>query len=259
VSQLCFLSDAYVHGRSLTFQPVTRVAKVPARLQTLVQCRDGPHCSLIEASGHHDSGQAESAYIIPPGILECPDDLRIQRPLFSLFEIFLTPSKVSRLRAMLLDESDQGVHKNLWLLSPSIHSAFRGGHLKVQSRFKAKWDKDDEWDTAEATEARVCCISLCNSKAKKWLIPSPLLQYSIVKLYPEECGGLSLMTNHHSINSSIDLHYALLIRITCPCLADFYSAFTTALLPHYTCSPSRTRSQEAGHVELQVCTSNPLT
>jgi hypothetical protein len=104
---------------------------------------------LIEAaSGHHDSGQAESAYTIPTGILECPDDLRIQRPLFfSLFEIFLTPSKVSRLRAVLLDESDPGVLKNLWLLSPSIHSAFRSGHLKVQSRFKAKWDKDDvrEW------------------------------------------------------------------------------------------------------------------
>jgi hypothetical protein len=121
------------------FPPVTRVAKVPARLQSLVQCRDGPHCSLIEASGHHDSGQAESAYIIPPGILECPDDLRIQRPLFfSLFEIFLIASKVSRLRAMLLDESDPGVLKNLWLFIAQ-HS-FRlpkwspQGSVEVQSK-----------------------------------------------------------------------------------------------------------------------------
>ncbi len=89
---------------------------------------------------------------------------------------------------MLFDESDQGVLKNLWLLSPSIHSAFRSGHLKVQSRFKAEWDKDDECDTAGATEARVCASP--NNKAIKLLIPSPLLQYSIIKLYPEECGGL---------------------------------------------------------------------
>jgi hypothetical protein len=79
-----------------------------------------------------------------------------QGSLCSLLEIFLMPPKVSKMRNLLCNDSDQGVLKNLWLLSPSFHSAFRNGHVNIRPKLKIDWDEEDECEIADATEARVC-------------------------------------------------------------------------------------------------------
>ena len=72
-------------------------------------------------------------------------------------EAFLTPSKVSQLRSMLLDNSDQGMLKNIWLLSQNMHKAFRSGHIKIQpATFNIQWDDESELETPDATQAKVC-------------------------------------------------------------------------------------------------------
>lgn len=60
------------------------------------------------------------------------------------------------MRNLLRTDSDQGALKNLWLLSPSIHSAFRNGHVNIRPKLKIDWDEEDEFEIADATEARVC-------------------------------------------------------------------------------------------------------
>ncbi|KAF2490044.1 hypothetical protein BU16DRAFT_518730 [Lophium mytilinum] len=146
---------------------LTGVPEVPPKLQTLLPLRDGPHCSLTEGSDHSVSNQMEPAYIIPPTVFEDPD-MASEGSLHSLLETFLTPPKVSQMRNLLRDDSDEGGLKNLWLLSPSIHSAFRNGHVQIRPKMKVDWDDEDEREIAEATEAR----------------------YTMTTLYPEECTGL---------------------------------------------------------------------
>lgn len=50
-----------------------------------------------------------------------------------MLEAFLTPSYVAELRIHLSGEvrSDEMHLKNLWLLTPSMHQAFRAGHVAM--------------------------------------------------------------------------------------------------------------------------------
>lgn len=81
---------------------------------------------------------------------------------------------------MLLDTSEQGVIKNLWLLSPSIHAAFRNDHIKIQpGTSKDLWNDEDELERPDATQA-VCAGpgSHCKKKKKKKVLTRvPLLLY----------------------------------------------------------------------------------
>lgn len=76
---------------------------------------------------------------------------------------FLTPSKTSQLQKILSDKSEAHMLKNLWLLSPSIHFAFRIGHVHILPySFPPEW----RWDTAEgyskdgAMTAKFCITSI---------------------------------------------------------------------------------------------------
>jgi hypothetical protein len=54
----------------------------------------------------------------------------------AIVDVFLSPLHIARLRALLQSHGtdDRTVLRNLWLLSPSIHRAFRGGHVNVEAR-----------------------------------------------------------------------------------------------------------------------------
>ncbi|KAI5787315.1 hypothetical protein EDC01DRAFT_661395 [Geopyxis carbonaria] len=132
---------------------LTGVFEVPPRLQALLRLRDGPHCTLLAGSGISGPQQTEPVYIIPPAICDDPD-LAYEGSLHSLLEAFLTPSKVSKMRNLLRSDSDEGALKNLLSLSPSIHSAFRNGHVgirKVPGNMAQDWYKEDEDEDAAKT------------------------------------------------------------------------------------------------------------
>lgn len=52
----------------------------------------------------------------------------------------MSPLHISRLRNLLLNrtDDDQASLQNLWLLSPSIHKAFRAGHVEVRLKSELK-------------------------------------------------------------------------------------------------------------------------
>lgn len=60
---------------------------------------------------------------------------RSQSFLFEILEAFLTPQYVVRMGAIVESYSDPQVAlQNLWCLSPSIHKAFRQGHVVIHAR-----------------------------------------------------------------------------------------------------------------------------
>lgn len=72
-----------------------------------------------------------------------------------MLEAFLSPVHVARLRALLQNHSDDDgdTLRNLWLFSPSIHKAFRGGHVNVQARGLTSKSPEEELEgTGNAPE-----------------------------------------------------------------------------------------------------------
>lgn len=67
-----------------------------------------------------------------------------------LMEAFLTKHKVSELRSILEDNSDHSALCDTWLLSPSLHKAFRYGHVRILPGFNLQWeDKDERVETTD--------------------------------------------------------------------------------------------------------------
>lgn len=54
----------------------------------------------------------------------------------TILDAFLSPLHIARLRTLLQSHGadDRTILQNLWLLSPTIHRAFRGGHVNVEAR-----------------------------------------------------------------------------------------------------------------------------
>lgn len=70
-----------------------------------------------------------------------------------MLEAHLSPSYLAKLRAQLSsqNEDNEASLRNLWLLSPSIHRAFREGHVYVRLTsqpfgdfLESKWELDEE-------------------------------------------------------------------------------------------------------------------
>lgn len=112
---------------------------------------------------------SESAYIIPPSIfpdLDLAKEVRCvssnqlvflsygfyQGRIYTILDAFLSPVHIARLRALLQTHSDNDgdVLQNLWLLSPSIHKAFRGGQVNVQARGLTSKSPEDELEGADS-------------------------------------------------------------------------------------------------------------
>ncbi|KAK2765104.1 hypothetical protein FQN54_008803 [Arachnomyces sp. PD_36] len=128
--------------------------EIPSNFGDLARCRHNSPCSLTGSSNPNDGKGVETAYIIPPTLVADPDMIPQSAPLYSLLQSFLTAPKVSDLREMLFDESHKARLRNMWLLSPSLHSAFRNGHIRIRPKMKVKWEEGDEIDVADASEAR---------------------------------------------------------------------------------------------------------
>ncbi|OJJ45997.1 hypothetical protein ASPZODRAFT_167030 [Penicilliopsis zonata CBS 506.65] len=106
---------------------VTTFDPIPEHLDTLVRRRDGPSCCMTTKLKEGGSfGAVESAYIIPPSMIKNLTDEDS-----SILEAFLSPQGVRQLK--LLVESGDPL-RNLWCLSPSIHKAFRQGHVEIRTK-----------------------------------------------------------------------------------------------------------------------------
>ncbi|KAJ8062499.1 hypothetical protein OCU04_009029 [Sclerotinia nivalis] len=92
-----------------------------------------PRCSLTNMRHKDSIVSVESAHVIPPTMLD-GIELANEGRLLRILEAFLTPSYVAEPRAHLSGEvkNDEIYLKNLWLLTPSIHKAFRGGHVSMK-------------------------------------------------------------------------------------------------------------------------------
>ncbi|OBT54902.1 hypothetical protein VE04_04535 [Pseudogymnoascus sp. 24MN13] len=77
---------------------------------------------------------SETAYIIPPSMFQSVDLAKDGR-MRTILDAFLSPLHIARLRTLLQSHGadDRTILQNLWLLSPTIHRAFRGGHVNVEA------------------------------------------------------------------------------------------------------------------------------
>jgi hypothetical protein len=78
-----------------------------------------------------------------------------------MLEAHISPSYVAKLRAQLSsqNENNEASLRNLWLLSPSIHKAFRDGHVSVRLVSQPFGDSESECEVdREIQDARVSDI-----------------------------------------------------------------------------------------------------
>ncbi|ESZ96856.1 serine/threonine protein kinase [Sclerotinia borealis F-4128] len=128
-------------SRLMAFDPISE------RLDALVRDEDGPYCTVTmfrESDTRPAPKPVESSHVIPPSFLQNIESAEEGR-LLIILEAFLSTSQVDRLRTLLSGRirNDAIFLQNLWLLSPSMHKAFRTGHIEVRKRI----DEPDVVDT----------------------------------------------------------------------------------------------------------------
>ncbi|KAJ5382567.1 hypothetical protein N7517_000478 [Penicillium concentricum] len=101
----------------------------------------------------------------------------LQGSLYPLLQAFLTPAKTFELQTILQTDTPEYQLKNLFLLFPSVHSAFRNGHIRV---FPAT-NTPDQWN--DETETRIKTASE--------------VYYFVARMSPEPCGWLFLSDGSH--------------------------------------------------------------
>ncbi|KAL5336018.1 hypothetical protein BJX70DRAFT_373895 [Aspergillus crustosus] len=117
----------------------------------------------------HPGANVEPAYVIPPSLVDALE-LEKHQPLVPLLEAFISPSGVSRLRGDKL--KDDSAHlKNVLLLSPTIHNAFRAGHVDLRTRSQLLGRPVDEPEDGNSS------------------------LYIMTKVFPEEVSGLFMEDN----------------------------------------------------------------
>ncbi|KAF7163167.1 hypothetical protein CNMCM5623_008237 [Aspergillus felis] len=155
------------------------VTKLPRRDQvssearTLVEARDDSHCFMLRQKPSDPSAcvRFDHAWVIPPSLFD-DSDMDPQGPLYLILQAFLTPAKTAELQALLRTDTAESQLRNLFLLSSSIHSAFRNGHIQISP----PTDTPDQWN--DETEIRLKTASKAH--------------YFVSKLWPEPCGALFL-------------------------------------------------------------------
>ncbi|KFY30935.1 hypothetical protein V493_01533 [Pseudogymnoascus sp. VKM F-4281 (FW-2241)] len=135
---------------------LTTLDLVLVHLDDLVRRRDGPYC-CIRSKDPPEKGivtMSEPAYIIPPSMF-ANIDLDKEGRIHAILDAFLSPLHIAKLRALLQSHAnnDEDMLRNLWLLSPSIHKAFRGGHVNVEARgLASKIPETEQEETDSAPE-----------------------------------------------------------------------------------------------------------
>lgn len=99
----------------------------------------------------------------------------------------MTPARTDREHLKnLLSENDARLLKHLWLASPSIHFAFRMGHVHIiKTADRSQWKVPDD-DRESATKARVGFFTQNIPHCKIAANYLRYLQYLIVRDSPEE-------------------------------------------------------------------------
>lgn len=138
--------------------------------------------------------------------------------------------------------------QNLLLLSPSVHSAFREGHIEITRQVGPNPPKEMDPD---ATEVRVCSTFLLFSRSffdtKRFITSislSPLLLDNAPTLLSAMETPYLLHFTHPQCTLGI-LHYT-------PCLVRSYSGYTPRLLLHCIFSPLKMIFLSAGRDHLTV-------
>ncbi|KAL1982490.1 hypothetical protein VTN96DRAFT_1281 [Rasamsonia emersonii] len=149
---------------------LTKFDKIPKYISTLVRSRDGPRCFITKNEHGPEKSTVETAYVIPPSLLHNLESEEEGR-LYAILESFLTPSYIGRLRDVLCSKNDISILQNVWLLSPSVHRAFRAGHVTMRTLAQVQGQWTAESEPENPFQPIRCCLQ---------------------KSYPEECSGLFL-------------------------------------------------------------------
>ncbi|OOQ82494.1 hypothetical protein PEBR_38700 [Penicillium brasilianum] len=157
-------------------QVVSKLARrdpVPHESQTLVANRDGSQCFMMDPKPSKPSVPVhfDYAWVIPPS-LSNDSDMNSEGPLYTLLQAFLTPAITSKLQSSLQRNTSESRLRNLLLLSPSIHSAFRAGHLHLFPITNSADRWNDDTETKIKTASKV--------------------YYFVSRIGPEPCGSLFL-------------------------------------------------------------------
>ncbi|RDW84100.1 aminoglycoside phosphotransferase family protein [Aspergillus mulundensis] len=146
---------------------------VPDTVRDLLFLRDGRDFAMRRYPSHVPGSNVEPAYVIPPSLFRNLESID-GGALLSMLEAFLTSGGVSRLRDFLeCDPENTSIQlRNLLLLPPSIHAAFRAGHVDIRTRSEMRGGPPPSIDSVD--EPLQTCL------------------YAMRKLYPEEASGLYL-------------------------------------------------------------------
>ncbi|TGO29117.1 hypothetical protein BPAE_0018g00020 [Botrytis paeoniae] len=125
---------------------LTVVEPISKPLDASVRERDGPYCTMSmfrENNTRPVPRPVESAHVMPPSFLrdiESAEEGRLLRTL----ETFISTPNVDRWNALLSGQIQDNpiALRNLWLLSPSVHKAFRAGHIEVRRSVDDSEDVD---------------------------------------------------------------------------------------------------------------------
>ncbi|KAF7927104.1 hypothetical protein BELL_0336g00090 [Botrytis elliptica] len=127
-------------GRLTVVEPISKP------LDALIRERDGPYCTMSmfrEGNTRPVPTRVESAHVIPPSFLRDIESAEEGR-LLRILETFVSTPNVDRLNTLLSSQiQDNAIAlRNLWLLSPSVHKAFRAGHIEVRKSVDDSEDVD---------------------------------------------------------------------------------------------------------------------
>ncbi|KAJ5511933.1 hypothetical protein N7453_004036 [Penicillium expansum] len=141
---------------------LTRRDKVPLKVGALVEARDDLNCFMLDQkpSEPNVSVRFDHAWVIPPSLFD-DSDMNPQGSLYPLLRAFLRPARTSELQTILQTNTLESQLKNLFLFSPSIHSAFRHGHIRLfpPTNTPAQWN--DETEARIKTASEVYVSTLC--------------------------------------------------------------------------------------------------
>ncbi|RAL11824.1 kinase-like protein [Aspergillus homomorphus CBS 101889] len=109
--------------------------KIPQALQDLAFERDGRDFTMRRGPSHVPGSKIEPAFIVPPSMIHDLESVE-QGALLRLLRAFLSDEHVNYLKKLLtLEPQDTATRlRNIVLLPPSIHAAFRAGHVDIRTR-----------------------------------------------------------------------------------------------------------------------------
>ncbi|KAL2856778.1 kinase-like domain-containing protein [Aspergillus pseudodeflectus] len=186
--------------------------RIPQHVRDLAFERDGRDFAFRVHPSHVPGSNVEPAYVIPPSMIAGLDPAK-DGTLLDMLDAFLTSSRVNYLHTLLENETqdDATSLRNVLLLPPSIHNAFRAGHVDISLRSARPTD----WSSAWQDEY----LDKCG--------------YEMWKQYPEEPTGLFLgdHTPFRNTLQPFDLSTSNIKGLPLPSnfLIDVHYRFATAL------------------------------